>query len=143
MEFRFEIVGDSEGFAAARNIRVAVFVKEQGIPEELELDETDHHATHVLVYSDDTPVATGRLSADGETGIIARIAVLPAYRGKELGRRVVTMLEKEAIRRGFAAVELSPHHYLERFYADLGYHRIPGTEEVAGHRLIRMRKNLS
>mgnify|MGYP006276639369 CR=1 FL=1 len=143
MEFRFEYVGDSEGLAASRNIRVAVFVKEQGIPRELELDETDYNATHVLVYSGDTPVATGRLSVDEETGIIARIAVLPAYRGMGLGRRVVGMLEEQARRRKLEAVELSPHHYLERFYAELGYVRIPGTEEVAGHRLIRMRKNLS
>jgi predicted GNAT family N-acyltransferase len=142
MAYRYEIVQDPSGLEAARRIRVAVFVDEQGIPKELELDEIDSEAVHVLALDDDVPVATGRLSVSGETGIIARIAVLPEYRGSGIGRRVVSILEEKARKQNLPAVELSPHYYLESFYSRLGYHRMPGEEHVAGHRLIRMRKEL-
>ena len=140
MEYRYRMVEDDAGLTAAQKVRIAVFVEEQGIPRELELDDTDAVADHVLVCSDDDPVGTGRVHMSGTTAVIARIAVLPAHRGQGIGGRIVEMLEETARRRGATAAELSPHYYLEDFYARLGYHRIPGEERVAGHRLIRMRK---
>lgn len=145
MEYRYRVVDDEAGLDAARDIRIAVFVEEQGIPRELELDETDSHATHVLAFTAGeagTAVGTGRVHAAGNIAVIARIAVLPAHRGRGIGVHLVTMLEDIARRDGLPAAELSPHYYLETFYEGLGYHRIPGEESVAGHRLIRMRKEL-
>jgi len=92
----YAVVESPEDLESARAIRIAVFVEEQGIPRELELDALDAEATHVLARDE-----------------------------------------------GYAAAELSPHEYLEQFYAALGYRRVPGEEEVAGHRLIRMRKELA
>lgn len=138
----YAVVENAEDLGTAQSIRIAVFVEEQGIPRELELDALDAEATHVLARTDDRAVATGRLTGQGGVAVIARIAVLPAYRGRGIGRRVVEMLEELAQHEGYAAAELSPHEYLEEFYAALGYRRVPGEEEVAGHRLIRMRKEL-
>jgi predicted GNAT family N-acyltransferase len=146
MEYRYRVVDDEAGVSAAREIRVAVFVEEQGIPRHLELDEIDAHATHVLALTaaeSGTPVGTGRVHAEGDVAVIARIAVLPSHRGRGIGVRIVTMLEDIARREGRSAAELSPHYYLEDFYDRLGYRRIPGEESVAGHRLIRMRKGLA
>jgi predicted GNAT family N-acyltransferase len=133
MEYRYRVVDDEAGVSAAREIRVAVFVEEQGIPRHLELDEIDAHATHVLALT----------AAESGTPVIARIAVLPSHRGRGIGVRIVTMLEDIARREGRSAAELSPHYYLEDFYGRLGYRRIPGEDAVAGHRLIRMRKELA
>ncbi|MDZ7852565.1 MAG: GNAT family N-acetyltransferase [Halomonas sp.] len=112
------------------------------IPRELELDDLDAEASHVLAFDGKTPVATGRVTIDGRMATIARIAVLPGYRGQGIGARIVGMLEERARQRSATVAELSPHYYLEDFYARLGYRRVAGEEWVAGHRLIKMSKEL-
>jgi predicted GNAT family N-acyltransferase len=65
-------------------IRLAVFVREQGVPEELEWDDADAQALHLLalVDPDATPVGTARLLPTGQIG---RMAVLPEWRGRGIG----------------------------------------------------------
>ena len=140
MELRYRLVENEDRRPAATRVRVAVFVEEQGIPRELELDELDAIASHVIVFDGETPVATGRVTIDNGQATIARIAVLPEYRGQGIGVRIVGMLEERARQRSATVAELSPHYYLEDFYDRLGYRRVPGEEWVAGHRLIKMRK---
>jgi predicted GNAT family N-acyltransferase len=122
-------------------IRLRVFVEEQGIPAELDLDGDDEQAHHVLVYATGRAVATGRvLVSDSGEAVLARIAVLPDCRGLGLGRIVVRELEEIAVEAGATSLRLHPHHYLERFYQELGYKKVPGTESVGGHELITMTK---
>ena len=125
---------------AALAIRRRVFVREQGIPEEIEVDGRDERATHVLIFDAGRPVATGRVVVDGAEATLARIAVVPEARGRGLGRRIVEELERLAAEQGARRFELRPHDYLEPFYRRLGYARVSEGEVVAGHRLIRMRK---
>lgn len=123
-------------------IRLEVFVREQGIPAELDLDGKDRQAQHVLISSAGRGVATGRVlvSESGEA-VLARIAVLPDCRGHGLGQIVVRELEEIALEAGATSFRLHPHHYLERFYRDLGYFTVPGSEVVGGHELITMIKH--
>jgi predicted GNAT family N-acyltransferase len=122
-------------------IRFEVFVREQGIPAELDLDGKDQQAHQVLVCSVGRGVATGRVlvSESGEA-VLARIAVLPDFRGHGLGRIVVRELEAIAVEAGATSFRLHPHDYLERFYRDLGYTTVEGVDSVGGHRLITMSK---
>lgn len=125
-------------------IREAVFVAEQGIPATLDQDGWDDASIHVLAFYQEAPAATGRMTGTTDReGVLARIAVLPAYRGRGLGKRVVRHLEELARREGFTAVTLKPHHYLESFYRTLGYETVPGSTTRAGsHALITMTKTL-
>jgi predicted GNAT family N-acyltransferase len=129
----------------ARSIRHQVFVAEQGIPAELVDDGLDVSALHVLALHDGAPAATGRLTRSSEReGVLARIAVLPAYRGTGLGGRVVQCLEELARRESLAMLSLTPHHYLARFYGRLGYEAVPGSSTSVGyHALITMVKTLA
>lgn len=137
------VASGPEELAAAFEIRRHVFVEEQKIPSHLDADGRDRAATHVLALEGETAVATGRLVAtDALHGVLARIAVLPAYRGQGLGRRVVEMLESEARRQGLRRLSLEPHRHLERFYESLGYGTIAGTSVVGEHTLIKMEKHL-
>ena len=74
-------------------IRFEVFVDEQNVPEELEIDGLDDEAKHVLAYSDDEPIGTGRILIDGHIG---RVAVLKKYRGLGIGKSVMQELIKWA-----------------------------------------------
>lgn len=131
--------------AAALRLRHAVFVLEQGIDAALDADGRDPGAIHVVARRDGVVVGTGRavLRPDG-TAILARIAVAPADRGKDLGRRIVVALEHAAAGAGAVRATLNPHDYLQQFYAGLGYRLVSGEGEVVcGHRLLRMSKVLT
>ena len=142
-DFDFIVTTTPDGISKAREIRLEVFVEEQGIPAHLDPDGRDDSAFHVLCYKGDSVVATGRLVADEDgQGVLARIAVRSAYRGFGLGRRVVQKLESVAAEKGLAQLSLQPHAYLEEFYASLGYHTVPGEEMVGAHALITMEKSI-
>ncbi len=71
-------------------VRLAVFVREQGVPEDLEWDGEDATAIHLLAEADGTPVGTARLLPSGQIG---RMAVLTPWRGRGVG----TALLREAL----------------------------------------------
>src|SRR6266487_7024734 len=77
-------------------VRIAVFVEEQQIPREEELEDLDASAIHCVGYDDGKPVAAGRLVAADGHGKIGRMAVLPSHRGRGTGRAVLDELEREA-----------------------------------------------
>lgn len=108
-----------------KTIRFAVFVDEQGVPAELELDSTDAISAHALARdSAGQPCATGRVFGDPEDdrrARIGRMAVLPAHRGTGIGAAVLQALLAEARRRGFAEAVLSAQVHAAGFYAKHGF----------------------
>ena len=136
-------VSTAEELQQAHEIRVRVFEEEQGFPHEVNVDSVDQAASHVLAFDGEVPVATARLTvvADGQ-GMIARVAVLPSHRGMGFGRHLVQELETMGRNDGLHTLCLEPHAHLEDFYHALGYERIAGSVDVAGYRLIKMRKEV-
>ena len=102
----------------ASPIRFAVFVEEQGVPREIELDEHDPHCLHAVVFEDGRAVATGRLLPDGHIG---RMAVLKAWRGRGLGSRLLKLLMEHAKQAGHAEVALSAQVHAVPFYRAHGF----------------------
>jgi len=122
-------------------IRKVVFTDEQGIPHDADDDGYDHDAVHALAFENDEPVGVGRLVIKDKLGVLARIAVLPNYRGHGYAAKVVEFLEKEGEVEGINSFELYPHTFLERFYSRLGYKKDHSYQnKVAGYDLIRMYK---
>ena len=84
-------------------LRREVFIKEQGVPEELEWDGLDEEALH-LIAEDDTgqTIATARMLTDGHIG---RVAVQKPWRGKGVGKSLIHYLlelaRQQGYRRGF------------------------------------------
>lgn len=117
--YRLHAGGWQELAEAARPVRVAVFIEEQGVPRELEWDEWDAASLHAVVVDPaGVPVATGRLLPDGHIG---RLAVLPAHRGRGLGRRLMQCLIIRARERRLARVELNAQVHALAFYERLGF----------------------
>lgn len=106
----------------AFSVRRKVFVEEQGVPLELELDHYDKTAAHFVVYSSESPIGAGRIreTSDG-IGKVERVCVLEEYRGKHLGNLIMHALEEHAKVAGMKKVILNAQVYAIHFYEKLGY----------------------
>ena len=121
-------------------IRFEVFVDEQGVPPQLEEDEADPRARHLLVLAGDaTPVATARLLDDGHIG---RMAVRKPYRGQGIGSRMLAALIDMAAQAGLQEVVLNAQCSAGDFYRRAGF--IPQGEvfDDAGIPHRRMHRRL-
>lgn len=117
-QFRI-VLGDwSELSESASRIRFDVFVEEQKVPAEMELDEFDAVSLHAVVFEGEEPVATGRLLPDGHIG---RMAVAKSARGKGVGAIVLQRLIEEGRQRGFKELVLSAQTYAMGFYGKYGF----------------------
>jgi predicted GNAT family N-acyltransferase len=104
--------------AHASPIRFTVFVEEQGVPREIELDEQDPLSIHAVVFEDRRPVATGRLLPDGHIG---RMAVLKEWRNRGIGALMLKRLMDCAKERGDREVALSAQVRAVPFYLANGF----------------------
>jgi predicted GNAT family N-acyltransferase len=108
-----------EDVQALCKIREAVFIREQGVPAELEWDEFDVNCIHVLASdSAANPVGTARLLLDGSIG---RMAVLREYRGKRVGTALMHFLLREAESRQIQQVTLNAQAHAIEFYKRFGF----------------------
>ena len=142
---RIELSAWPEARAEATRIRETVFVSEQGVPPEIELDLHDPHCVHALAR-DKTgcAVGTGRLlpsEAHGERLVahVGRMAVLKQWRGQGVGSKLLAHLIEAARARGDTEVALSSQTHAEGFYRAHGF--VPDGDEFldAGipHRTMR------
>ena len=100
------------------DIRHRVFVDEQHVPIELEIDEHDPHAQHWLASLGDTPVGTVRLLNDGHIG---RMAVLADYRGKHIGRDMLDTVIASAKAQHLPLLRLAAQQHAIGFYRKAGF----------------------
>ena len=120
-------------------IRYEVFVGEQNVPEELEIDGLDGEAKHVLVFVDEVPIGTGRILNDGHIG---RVAVLKNYRGLGIGKSIMKDLIKWAQDMSLEKVWLSSQWHAHSFYLDFGFVCVDEIYKEAGIDHIKMFKVL-
>jgi predicted GNAT family N-acyltransferase len=128
---------------SAISVRFRVFVAEQNVPPEEELDEEDAAATHVIALHHGSIVGTGRLlSRDPAVAIIGRMAVDKSWRRQGVGGLILEFLEDEARTQGMRQSVLHAQEYVKSFYAAHGYreHGDPFVEVDIPH--IEMRKDL-
>ena len=127
----------------ARDLRNRVFVGEQAVPPELEMDEFDLTAFHAVALQDGTVVATGRLIMDTPADArIGRMAVEQDLRRRGIGAKVLAFLEDQARSQGVTRVTLHAQSYVKQFYADHGYQEEGGPFMEAGILHVQMFKTL-
>lgn len=110
----------------AMKVRFGVFVDEQHVPPEIEIDEhddpSDTRTVHALVRGGDAPLAAGRFyERDATTAQIGRMAVVIGARGTGVGRRMLDALVEEARRRGYTRAQLSSQTHAIAFYEKAGF----------------------
>ena len=141
-----KILNNKEELDLGFALRIEVFVKEQNVPIELELDEKDYseNTVHIGYFDDDKLIGIARLiDLDKDVIHIGRVVIDKEYRGKGIGRKLIIgcenitkqILKKEII------IELSAQIQAEKFYESLGYNRINDKIYLdAGIEHVNMRK---
>ena len=138
--FSIRLCNWDEARLDARRVRELVFVREQGVPLELEWDEQDPHCDHALAHAaDGSTVGTGRLLPDGHIG---RMAVLQAWRGKGVGALLLQALMEQARLRGHARVRLNAQSYAVGFYRRYGFDSSGPEFMEAGIPHVAMQRDL-
>ncbi|HLR52749.1 MAG TPA: GNAT family N-acetyltransferase [Candidatus Avamphibacillus sp.] len=102
-------------------IRTTVFIHEQNVPPEEEIDAFDKEAIHFIGYNDNAPVAASRLRFVEEYGKLERICVLKDQRGKGYGKQLIEAMETEILKKGYTKAKLNAQTHATGFYEQLGY----------------------
>ena len=121
----------------AEPLRFAVFVEEQRVPAEIELDSFDLLSVHAVAFDGSgNAVGTGRLLPDGHIG---RMAVAKRARRGGVGSALLKSLMDEARRRGHKHAVLSAQTHATEFYLKHGYFAYGDEYDDAGIPHIDMR----
>lgn len=107
--------------ATCRHLRRVVFIEEQGVPEEDEIDDKDDTALHLLATDGGTPVGSARLLLMGDTGKIGRVCVLKSHRGTGLGAALIRAAIVELRVHGMKTAKLGSQTHAIGFYERLGF----------------------
>ena len=138
-DLRIELLPWERARAYAAPIRFAVFVEEQRVPAEIELDGMDAKSLHAVAFGNRFPVGTGRLLPDGHIG---RMAVLKDWRGRGVGSLILKELVDAARNRGDREIVLSAQVHATAFYRAHGFVEEGAEYMDAGIPHVDMRRAL-
>ncbi|MBU8906885.1 GNAT family N-acetyltransferase [Desertibacillus haloalkaliphilus] len=123
-------------------IRTEVFVHEQKVPEEEEIDQYEDDAIHFVIYDGDKPVGAGRLRTVEDYGKVERICIKKDYRKSGAGKLLMDKIEKTAEENQLPVLKLNAQTQAEGFYQKLGYQTYSGEFLDAGIPHVAMKKNI-
>ena len=113
---------DSKTYKDAVNIRHQVFVDEQKVPVDMEIDALEDQAQHVVLYDKEQPLGAARIYHQGD-GVykVQRVAVLKSHRGQELGVKLMKECERQINKLQGTKITLGAQLQALPFYEKLGY----------------------
>jgi len=129
------IMGWKDAQLWALPLRLTVFVNEQRVPEDLEIDQHDPLAWHAVVFENQQAIATGRLLPSGKIG---RLAVLRPYRGQGVGTAIVESLIQFGMQNQITQFYLHAQTAAQGFYERLGFKAKGSNFHEAGIEHIKM-----
>ncbi|MFZ3041307.1 MAG: GNAT family N-acetyltransferase [Thiobacillus sp.] len=140
-DFRILLTDWAHERARLFHVRRAVFIDEQGVPEALEWDVDDAGAVQLLAVDDQgEAIGCARLLPDGHIG---RMAVLPAWRGRGVGRALLAAALDAARARGHALAQVSAQTHAADFYVRAGFVALGDEYDEAGISHVAMQKRLT
>ncbi|AQS43539.1 GNAT family N-acetyltransferase [Bacillus velezensis] len=109
-------------------VRKEVFVKEQHVPEEEEIDQFEDTSEHIVIYDGGQPVGAGRWRLKDGHGKLERICVMKSHRSLGVGAIMMQALEKAAAAKGAGSFILHAQTQAVPFYEKQGYRVTSGEE---------------
>ena len=137
------IVQNEKELQDAYHVRNTVFVDEQKVPAEEEIDQHEDEATHFVLYHGTEPIGAGRYRDVEGYAKVERICVLKAYRAQGVGQKIMEKIEEAATEKGFTKFKLNAQTSAEAFYQKLGYETVSGEFLDAGIPHVTMIKSIT
>jgi predicted GNAT family N-acyltransferase len=116
----------------AFSIRNRVFVEEQGVPEQIEIDLNDKRAIHFLAFSRGKAIGTTRVIMYHGSAKIGRMAVLKSYRRKGIGTKLLKRAVETAQKRGARKIYLHAQVSVIGFYRAMRFSCVGRVFQEAG-----------
>ena len=116
-----KVVENEKELEDAFSVRRTVFIDEQNVPAEEEIDELEDEATHFVSYLEGSPIAAGRFRVVDGYGKVERICVLKEARKTGSGKAMMNEIEAYARNNGQHKLKLNAQTHAIPFYAGLGY----------------------
>ncbi len=139
----YKIVESGQELKEAFLVRKKVFVEEQGISEDIELDSHDDEALHMVVKDGERVIGTARvLFSSPNVAKIERMAILRPFRRKGIGSGIVSFLNEELRNRQISKVVLHAQHSAIAFYKSCGFVESGTPFYEAGITHLRMEMEL-
>ena len=136
----------SEPYRDALKVRKEVFVDEQGIDIDEEIDKYEADCLHMVGYnSDNEPIYTARLLAlTPNAAKLQRVAIAKKYRGQGLGRELMAVVEAKALEENFSQIILGAQEHVIGFYETIGFETMDTPKYMdAGIMHVDMEKSIS
>ena len=122
MELDIRFIQNSKDMLSCLELRRTVFIEEQNVPENEEVDGDDPACEHILLTISDIPVGAARLKYYDDFVKVQRVCVLKNYRGQGIGSNIINFIirhvEKNDIR---SSVRLGSQIHALEFYKGLGF----------------------
>ncbi|AJO17615.1 GNAT family N-acetyltransferase [Bacillus paralicheniformis] len=115
------IVKNQQQLEDAFFVRKEVFIKEQHVSPEEEMDHLDQESSHLVIYDGKEPIGAGRLRLVDSYGKLERICVLKSHRSLGIGNLIIQALEEEAAKQGAVQFMLNAQTQAVPFYEKHGY----------------------
>lgn len=130
MTVSIEIASDISDCLA---LRMAVFVHEQNVPEDEEMDELDEQSVHFVARDgNQAPIGTARIYEVGDIGKIGRVCVAKSHRGTGLGAQLIDVCLVELSKRPHLnQAKLGAQNHAIKFYERFGF-VVQGDEYMDG-----------
>lgn len=120
-----KIVENEKELTDAYTIRKTVFVEEQRVPLEEEIDQYEGKADHFVLYNHkNSPIGAGRFRMVDGWGKVERICVLKEARQTGAGKTLMKEIEKFAVHKGLKKLTLNAQIQAMPFYIKLGYEAV-------------------
>jgi predicted GNAT family N-acyltransferase len=119
-----KVVTTQQELEEAFSIRRTVFVEEQKVPMEEEIDQFENDCTHFVLYDNKKPVGAGRFRYLDGYGKVERICILPENRQNGSGKTIMNAIEKHAKEQGISKLKLNAQTQAIPFYERLGYEAV-------------------
>jgi predicted GNAT family N-acyltransferase len=116
-----KIVENQKELEDAYSVRKTVFIYEQNVPAEEEIDQLEEESTHFVMYKDEFPIGAGRFRVLDGYGKVERICVLKEARKSGAGKAIMGEIEKFASTSGLQKLKLNAQTHAIPFYSGLGY----------------------
>jgi predicted GNAT family N-acyltransferase len=136
-------VSNEQQLADAYQVRSLVFIEEQCVAAELEHDQHDETAIHLVGYLYDQPIAAGRIRLLDQFGKMERVAIIKQYRGQKYGQQLMTTMERVLAEHGRTRAKLNAQVHALLFYQTLGYQITSDVFLEAGIEHVAMEKNVT